>query len=91
MQEERTRAIIVDNEKCNGCHWCITACQFGAISLDPEKGVAIVCDYCNGDPVCVKYCPFDGALTYTTIDEISHTRRKDVFRQIVEESGGKRV
>jgi Fe-S-cluster-containing dehydrogenase component len=83
--------IRVNEKKCNGCLWCLGACPFGAISLDPEKKTVAVCDYCDGDPECVKYCPFDGALTYGPIDEIAHAKRKDVFKRIIEETAGKKA
>jgi Fe-S-cluster-containing dehydrogenase component len=28
-QSEETGAIIVDKDKCNGCGWCIEACDYG--------------------------------------------------------------
>jgi len=48
--------ITVNEEECNGCGWCIEACDFGAITLHPEKKVAMVCDLCGGEPECVKFC-----------------------------------
>ena len=55
-QDTRTGVIHVDEEKCNGCGLCMEACKFGAISLHPEKDIAVVCDLCDGEPKCVKYC-----------------------------------
>jgi TPP-dependent indolepyruvate ferredoxin oxidoreductase alpha subunit len=49
--------IHVDEEKCNGCGWCIEACEYGAVTLHPSKGKVIVCDACNGKPVCIDFCP----------------------------------
>ena len=51
-----TGAISVDEENCSGCNLCIEACEFGAISLHPDKNIAVVCDLCGGEPKCVKYC-----------------------------------
>jgi len=57
--------ITVDDEKCNGCGWCIQACQYGALTIHPDRKKATVCDMCEGDPKCVQWCPekalsFDG-------------------------------
>jgi anaerobic carbon-monoxide dehydrogenase iron sulfur subunit len=51
-----TGAIIVDEDNCSGCKLCIESCEFGAIFLNRDKNIADVCDLCNGDPKCVKYC-----------------------------------
>ncbi len=32
------------------------ACPFGAITLHPERNVAIKCDLCGGNPQCVSFC-----------------------------------
>ena len=66
-RDEKTQAIKVDNERCTGCGSCARTCKelrVGAIilNLDTKKPEGI-CNLCEGDPACVKYCPF-GALTY---------------------------
>jgi len=70
-QSIETGVITVDEDKCNGCGWCIEACEYGAITLHPSKQKAIVCDLCNGEPECVQFCP-EGALSLSgkTTDKI---------------------
>lgn len=63
-KDEETGAVIVDLEKCTGCGICLEACPFGAVSLNPENGLANVCNMCNGSPKCVEWCPNE-ALLYT--------------------------
>ena len=36
-QNETTGIIIADEYKCNGCGWCIEACEFGAITFHSSK------------------------------------------------------
>ncbi len=74
-REEETGIIILDEEKCNGCAWCIETCEFGAIALHSAKKTIIVCDLCEGDPKCVAYCPTE-ALSLKTPEEISQKTRK---------------
>ncbi len=56
-QSDETGAIKVDIEKCKGCDWCIEACEYGAITLHPDSGKAIICDACGGSPKCIPFCP----------------------------------
>jgi TPP-dependent indolepyruvate ferredoxin oxidoreductase alpha subunit len=58
----KTGTILVDETKCVGCGFCIKSCQYGAVTLDPSKRKAIICDTCEGDPQCVKHC-LENALT----------------------------
>ena len=60
-QSTETGIVSVNEDKCNGCGWCIEACEYGAITLHPNKQKVIVCDMCNGEPECVQSCP-EGAL-----------------------------
>ncbi len=56
-RDKITGAIVVAKEHCIGCGMCITACPNNAIFLDAERGKAIKCELCGGDPLCVKNCP----------------------------------
>jgi Fe-S-cluster-containing hydrogenase component 2 len=64
-QSPETGIIIVDDEHCNGCAWCVEACDFGSIQLHPETKAAFVCDLCDGKPQCVEWCP-EEALDFIT-------------------------
>ncbi len=56
--------IVVDDQKCKGCDWCIDSCQYGALTLHPSSHKAIVCDLCGGNPKCIPACP-ENALSLT--------------------------
>jgi TPP-dependent indolepyruvate ferredoxin oxidoreductase alpha subunit len=70
-QSTETGIVTVDEDKCNGCGWCIETCDYGAITLHPDKRKVIICDMCNGEPECVQSCP-EGALSLSgkTTDKI---------------------
>lgn len=53
--------VVVDADKCTSCGLCVEACPYGMIEL--VGSVADKCDYCGGDPACVKEC-FPGALVF---------------------------
>ena len=53
----------IDAEHCSGCRTCIVACPYKAISIDPERNIAVVTEAkCHGCGTCAGACP-NGALT----------------------------
>jgi len=94
-QSEQTGVIMIDDDKCDGCSWCIEACDYGAITLHPEKKVVRICDLCEKEqdgPRCVKWCP-EEALDFVTKDVLSQKARiavtKKLFKEAMEAAGVK--
>ncbi len=85
-QDPNSGIIRIDATLCDGCGWCIEACDFGAISINPETKLAEICDLCEEEPdgpQCVKWCPKD-ALTLTTPDQRSQqARRKLAIEEVL--------
>jgi Fe-S-cluster-containing dehydrogenase component len=79
--------IEVDEAKCNGCTWCVEACKFGAITLNPTKGVVQICDLCDGAPECVNLCPFPDVLVFSTLEDVSRKSRTNVVLRVLQELG----
>jgi len=76
-QDAITGIIHIDPNKCDGCTWCIEACDFGAISINPATKLAEICDQCEDleeGPQCVKWCPKE-ALELTTPDRRAQRAR----------------
>ena len=57
------RIIRIDEEKCNGCGACASACHEGAIEMINGKAKLTREDYCDGLGDCLPACP-TGAITF---------------------------
>jgi len=57
------KIIKIDEEKCNGCGACATACHEGAIEMVNGKARLTREDYCDGLGDCLPACPVD-AITF---------------------------
>ncbi len=61
--QTRDGVVLVDDDYCVGCRYCIQACPYGARYLHPEKRVADKCTFCYHRitqgllPACVEVCP----------------------------------
>ena len=53
------RIIRIDEEKCNGCGACASACHEGAIEMVGGKARLTREDYCDGLGDCLPACPVD--------------------------------
>ncbi|MCX5853328.1 MAG: 4Fe-4S binding protein [Deltaproteobacteria bacterium] len=56
--------VRIDRLFCTDCGLCTLACPAAAPLKDPGTQSIHKCDLCEGDPLCVKYCP-ENALTFT--------------------------
>ena len=54
-RDERTGAMVIDEEACTQCNECVEACPYGAINVAPD-GSILKCDLCGGEPTCVRFC-----------------------------------
>jgi formate dehydrogenase iron-sulfur subunit len=55
--------VVVQDDVCNGCGYCVPACPFGVIDRRPDTGGAAKCTMCydrlkaDEKPACAKACP----------------------------------
>ena len=53
------KIIKINEEKCNGCGACASACREGAIAMVDGKAKLMREDYCDGLGDCLPACPVD--------------------------------
>ena len=83
-QSEENGVILVDDSLCNGCGWCINACDFGAIQLERNM-VVRMCDLCGTreeGPACVQWCP-EKALELTSTDILAQRARIETVKRLL--------
>jgi carbon-monoxide dehydrogenase iron sulfur subunit len=83
-QSEETGVIIVDDDKCDLCGWCIESCKYGAIFLNRDKTTVMTCNLCDGTPQCIEWCP-ESALSLMTQEEVEEKTRKAAVKNLIPE------
>lgn len=72
-RDAATGAVLIEQDACIGCGYCIWACPYDAPRYDAVAGVMRKCTLCHhrlqagDDPACVSHCPTD-ALGYGELD-----------------------
>ena len=57
------KIIHIDEEKCNGCGLCASACHEGAIDIVDGKAKLVRENFCDGFGDCLPNCP-TGAISF---------------------------
>ena len=61
------KIIHIDEEKCNGCGLCASACHEGAIELVDGKAKLVRENFCDGFGDCLLNCPV-GAISFEEME-----------------------
>lgn len=83
IEDPNSEIVKVDQDACVGCKLCSYVCPVGAIFIDREKGKAVKCDQCDGDPVCVKFCPTE-AIKYLDYDKAIDALKRSRAKKLLE-------
>jgi carbon-monoxide dehydrogenase iron sulfur subunit len=84
-QSEETGMIVVDDEKCDLCGWCLQSCNYSAIFLNHDRKTVMVCNLCEGTPQCIEWCP-EGALSLMTQKEYDQKAREATVNKLIPEA-----
>ncbi|BDO41168.1 4Fe-4S dicluster domain-containing protein [Cellulomonas sp. NTE-D12] len=67
--------VVVQEDVCNGCGYCVSACPYGVIETRKDDGRAWKCTMCydrlgaGQEPACAKACPTD-SIQFGDLDEL---------------------
>ena len=75
--------VVIQQDVCNGCGYCVPACPFGVPQIDHAIGTARKCTLCYDrlidglEPACAKACPTD-SIIFGPITELLPRARERV-------------
>lgn len=75
--------VVVQQDICNGCAYCVPSCPFGVIEISVHDGKAHKCTLCYDrlkgslEPACAKTCPTD-SIQFGELRELQERARKRV-------------
>jgi len=67
--------VVVQQDVCNGCGYCVPSCPFGVIETNAHDGKAHKCTLCYDrlkgglEPACAKSCPTN-SIQFGPVDEL---------------------
>jgi formate dehydrogenase iron-sulfur subunit len=67
--------VVVQQDVCNGCGYCVSACPFGVIAKSQDDGRAHKCTLCydrlkdDMTPACAQACP-TASIQFGSLDEL---------------------
>ncbi|WP_460447325.1 4Fe-4S dicluster domain-containing protein [Angustibacter aerolatus] len=73
-----TGTVVVQQDICNGCGYCVPACPFGVIDQRKDDGRAFKCTLCHDRteeglmPACATACPTQ-SIQYGPLDQLRET------------------
>jgi formate dehydrogenase iron-sulfur subunit len=86
--------VVVQQDICNGCGYCVSGCPYGVIERREDDGRAWKCTMCYDrlrdglEPACAKACPTD-SIQFGPLDELrerAHARVEQLHENGVAEA-----
>jgi len=73
--------VVIQDDICNGCGYCVIACPFGVIGENEDDGLIHKCTLCydrlkvDEQPACAKACPTE-SIQFGVVDELRERAEK---------------
>jgi tetrathionate reductase subunit B len=92
IYKQEDGAVLIDAEECIGCGYCVQACPYNAIFLNPQTQVAEKCTFCINRveqglaPACVQTCVGgarifgDLADEHSSVSELANSKAVQVLK-----------
>jgi formate dehydrogenase iron-sulfur subunit len=75
--------VVVQQDVCNGCGYCVPSCPFGVIETNSHDGKAHKCTLCYDrlkgglEPACAKSCPTN-SIQFGLVDDLARRAEQRV-------------
>ncbi len=75
--------VVVQQDICNGCGYCVPSCPYGVIDISPTDHKAHKCTLCYDrmsdglEPACAKSCPTD-SIQFGLVEELLERAKQRV-------------
>jgi formate dehydrogenase iron-sulfur subunit len=75
--------VVIQDDVCNGCGYCVSACPFGVPQIDHADGGSHKCTLCYDrlrgglTPACAKACP-TASIRFGVVEELRQSGRARV-------------
>ncbi len=87
-REDADGPVLIEQDKCIGCKYCLVVCPFGVIEVSHDGKVMVKCDLCferakaGQEPACVEACPTK-ALKLGSEKDLAARRRRRAAQDLV--------
>jgi len=88
QRQEADGPVLIDQERCIGCKYCLAVCPFGVIDVSNDGRAVVKCDLCiertkvGREPACVEACPTK-ALKLVSEKELTEGKRRLAAQELV--------
>jgi carbon-monoxide dehydrogenase iron sulfur subunit len=80
-RNEADGPVLIEQDRCIGCKFCLMACPFGVIDVSHDGKVVVKCDLCiertkaGQEPACAEACPTKALKLVDEKDLAAHKRQ----------------
>lgn len=61
LEKDSEGVVRFNKDLCTACMACVDACP--KVAYDSETDHVVICDLCDGETLCVKWCPENAVVT----------------------------